>query len=515
MSQPAPSTRAAVPDEGRRGSSEADLSRPFLLGAVVVVAAAALAGVLAVGTGVSSGQADDVRRVLGTTTALSGFAVFALCRATWRQIGDRAGLWAGAAALLVGVAAAARPELAGALLGDHSPGAHALGAVSTAAMAVAPVLLGAGLVPGLGRFRISAAGLVAGALAAVGLLSLVLAAADSVARSLTVAQLTSGEGAPRAMGGVLVAAAWLALAIGYTVRGLRRRWLHTWVGPMLFALTLSGLGAGAAGGDNGWAVGAAVLEAVGMVWAVVGCHLELTRAYEDQTLQLFDSTLEAETAEVRERVQAANLRARRHDLINAITAIDGAAVILEREFERLSDGDRQMLAGVFGSGAARLLRLINQEGAGESHVSLAAAAADVAKDPAWAEEVELDVTPDLVAAGSAGETAEALRQLVDYAYRRAPGSPMTLRGERDGEWVVLRVEDRGPTMPRQLRRTVTEPESRWAPGREEAIGLRVAARLMRGQGGDLWVEARPGGGSSFGICLPAASGNNGDAGADD
>jgi signal transduction histidine kinase len=70
-------------------------------------------------------------------------------------------------------------------------------------------------------------------------------------------------------------------------------------------------------------------------------------------------------------------------------------------------------------------------------------------------------------------------------------------------------------MPRQLRRTVTDPDSRHEPARDDDMGVRLAGRLMRGQGGDLWVEARPGGGTSFGICLPAMASGDGGAGATD
>jgi two-component system osmolarity sensor histidine kinase EnvZ len=125
------------------------------------------------------------------------------------------------------------------------------------------------------------------------------------------------------------------------------------------------------------------------------------------------------------------------------------------------------------------------------------------------------VTPDLLAVGSAEETAEALRQLVDYASQRSRSGLVTLRGDRDGRWVILRVEDDGPTMPRELRRTLTDPDARREPGREDAMTVRVAARLMREQGGDLWIEPRPGGGTSFGICLPAITGGGEDAGAAD
>lgn len=500
---PAPPVPRAAGEErhGARRPAPVDarVSRPLVAGATLVLAGAVLVTVFAAGHRVDTARADDTRRVLDTATALCGIAVFALCRATWRQIGDRAALWAGTAALVVAVAAAARPHLVGALLGDRGPDDDLLTSVSTAATAVAPLLFAAGLVPAVLRFRVRPAGLVAGALGLVATLAAVVSANPGVGPALTVTPLTRGEGVGPVAGGALVVGVWVVLATGYMVRGLRRRGLYTWGGPLLFALTLAGVAAGAAGPDNGWAVGAGVLGALGMVSAVIGCHSELSRTYEDQSLQLFDSALEAETAEVRERVRAADVSARRHDVINALTAIDGAAMILEREFERLSGSDREKLAKVVGSGTNRLRRLIGQEsGADASQVSLADTAAEVARDG-----LQVDVVPDLVGTGSPGETAEAMRQLLEYAHRRAPGRPLTVRGERDGDWVVLRVDDRGPTMPRQLRRTIAGNDRRPVPGEDDAMGLRVAAKLMRAQGGDLWVEPRPGGGTSFGICLPA------------
>jgi two-component system, OmpR family, sensor histidine kinase KdpD len=277
---------------------------------------------------------------------------------------------------------------------------------------------------------------------------------------------------------------------------------------------VSGLAAGATTGGSGWRVGAAVLETIGALIAAVWCYLDLTRVFEDQTLQLSDSEVEAVTADARERVRTALMRSQHHDLVNAITAIDGAASILERDFDKLSGRDRETLAGVLGSGTARLRRLLEQEEAVPGQVSLAETAAAVAKNPAWHQYLEVDVGADLLAAGSAGETTEAVRQLVDFAFRRAPDSPVTIRGERDGDWAVLRVEDRGPTVPREVRRTMVDPDPRRGPGREDSREVRVAARLMRDQGGDLWVEARPGGGSSFGVCLPSAPATERGAGGD-
>ena len=496
-------------------STGTDLSRPFVIGATVILLATAAVALLARRAEIEAGHVVSIRTVAGTGTVLSALGVFVLSRATWRQIGDRAALWAGCGALVIGVAATSRSEILGALLGDWSPDEEWLTAVSAAGLAVAPLLFGAGLVPRLGRLPLGAASLTGGALAVVAALATMFYAAPDLGTALSVSQLTRGEGLGGVLGGIAVLAVWLGLAVGYTVRGLGRRWLYTWAGLMLFALTLSALAAGAAGPTNSWAVGAVLIECIGVLLAMVGSHFELTRAYENQALELIDSALEAETAEVRARVRAGAVSAQRHDLVNAIMAIDGAAVILEREFDRLSPDDREMLAGVVGSGTARLRRLLAQDTTGSAPVSMADTAARIADDPAWSTQLKLDVTPDLLATGSAAETAEAVRQLVDYASRRSRSGPVTLRGDRDGRWVVLRVEDDGPTMPRELRRTLTDPDARREPGREDAMSVRVAARLMREQGGDLWIEPRPGGGTSFGICLPAITAGNEDDGAVD
>jgi signal transduction histidine kinase len=378
-----------------------------------------------------------------------------------------------------------------------------LDAVSNAAVLGATALFAAGLLVPATTRRVRPLPLLGAAAVAVALVAVAFRASPGLQSSLSVAQLTGADGLADVAGGLLVTAVWVLIAAGYTVRGVGG-WRYTWAGLLLFALTLSGLVAGAARPGDPWSVGAPALEALGMLWAVVACHLQLDRLHDEQRDRLHDSELEAETAEVRERLRAATSRTRRHDLVNAITAIDGAAMILEREFDRLSASDREVLASVLGSGTERLRQLLGQEGLHDS-VSLADTAAMVAEEPGWHDRVELDLTPGLLATGSPEETAEALRQLMAYACNRAPTGPVTVRSERDGEWAVLRVEDRGPTMSRDERRTVTAADGRRPPGADGGLGLQVAARLMREQGGDLWVEARPGGGSSFGICLPAAA----------
>ena len=460
----------------------------------MLAAAAALPAVAAAVDRLSAARARDLQNLLDATTALAAVAVFALCRARWRLVGERAALWAGSASLMVGVGAAARHDVFG--TGDAT-----LIAVGRAAMLIALLLFAVGLTVWWEAREIRPLMVLGASFAAAVVLTLLFRATPDLGDGLTVSQLTSTEGGLTKLRDVALAALWVALAVAYTVRGLRRRWLYTWGGLMLFALALSQL-AGAGEGNDAWAVAGSALMAVGLLVAVGGCSVELAEAYDEQRLRLLDSELDAETAEVRQRLRDASQRRRRHDVINAITTIEGAALLLEREFEALSPAERAMLTKGLGSGASRLVNLLNPE-SGSGLVRMAETAVSSAGDADWSEQVQVEVPDDLVGVGSSTETAEAVRQLLEYAHRRDPTAPVTIRGERDGEWAVLRVEDRGPTIGRQERRALVDVDGRQSSaGWNETIGVHVAARLMRAQGGDLWVEPRAGGGSSFGICLP-------------
>jgi signal transduction histidine kinase len=501
----------AATERELEGGTSTRQSRPLILGAVAIVGTSVLIAAVAGSAAVEAEQARAIGTVTGTATALCALGIFVFWRDLGRQTDDRLTLWLGTGTLVIGLAAVCRPAVLGAVLGDRGPDDRWLGAVAGAALVVVPVAFAVtlvGMVPSLRKATALGVGLLVA-------LSILFQAVPRLGKALSVSQLTADRGVASLAGGLVVLGAWLAVAAMNVAQG-SRRWPPTqaWAGLVLFGMACSQLADGEAGPGNAWGVAGGMIQAVAVAVALAGAHLELRRANEDQTVALFDTTLDAETADARERVRSAGLRARRHDLANAITAIDGAATLLEREFGRLSEADRETLAHVVGAGMARLRAMIDPSSGGTTQVSLAQTAADVAHDPDWPAPLVLEVAPDLVATGSPGETAEAVRQLVDYATRRAPG-PVTVRGERDGRWVVLRIEDRGPAMPRELRRSVADPDSRREPGREDAIGVRIAARLMRGQGGDLWVQTLPGGGTAFGICLPAIGETAGDESARD
>ncbi len=162
---------------------------------------------------------------------------------------------------------------------------------------------------------------------------------------------------------------------------------------------------------------------------------------------LFDLQLDVEVAEVRQRLESARARARRHDLLNAFTAVEGAATILTQE--TLSPPDRSKLARLLGSGLRRVRELQFAEPDG-GPAALAELIDSLAEEPDWPAgvdvpaDVDVDVACDLMVAGRRDEIAETIRQVIEHAGKRAPGGPLAIRGRRRGDRTELWVDDRGP-----------------------------------------------------------------------
>jgi signal transduction histidine kinase len=497
------SPRPFAGEDRRRAPSVVGLGRVFLAGGATIVVAAGLVALAAAGgRRLAPARAADLALALHTTTVLAGAAVYAFCLARWRLVGETAALWPGTAAAAYAVAAVGLPEVVGPLAtGDPAP---VLPAVADAGLVVTVLVLAAGVLAPPVDTRVRAGPLLAVALAAVVVLAAAFAAWPSAGRALTLQPLR-GAGTADLAAAAAVVAVWLAAATGYALRGIRRHWLYGWCGLLAFALVLAHLMAAVSDrpGDA-WSVGGDVLHAVGLLVAVAGCLAEFGRVYADQRSRLFDSELTLEAAAVEARARAASQRVRRHDVGNAILAIEGAAVVLERHVERMSDQDRATISEVLSEGLSRVRRLVRDEGRGDVQVALAETAAGVVGELGWDDRVRLDVPPDLVGTGSATHTGEAVRLLLSNADRRAPSRPVTLRGERDGRWAVLRVEDLGPAVTRTERRGLAQGIDGRAPGAwdHQGIDVLVAGRLMRDQGGDLWIEPRPGAGATFALCLP-------------
>lgn len=98
----------------------------------------------------------------------------------------------------------------------------------------------------------------------------------------------------------------------------------------------------------------------------------------------------------------------------------------------------------------------------------------------------------------------ALRKLVRNAYQAMPeGGRLRVRAEQEGEWVRVRLVDEGSGMDAETLAQAFEPlfsTREFGMG----LGLPVARSLVERQGGQLWLESRPGEGTVANLQIPAA-----------
>lgn len=127
--------------------------------------------------------------------------------------------------------------------------------------------------------------------------------------------------------------------------------------------------------------------------------------------------------------------------------------------------------------------------------------------------VTLAPAPDGVSVVGDRDAAERiLVNLLDNAAKYSPaGTGITVGVEPAGDGVIeVVVSDRGPGIPADERELIFErlyrgDRSRAAGANQGAgLGLAICRALARGQGGDVTVRDRPGGGAAFVVTLPRA-----------
>ncbi len=114
---------------------------------------------------------------------------------------------------------------------------------------------------------------------------------------------------------------------------------------------------------------------------------------------------------------------------------------------------------------------------------------------------------------------QAIDNLLENACKYGPPvAPIVVRAWREGDSVMLGVEDRGPGPPAEDRSRVFEPFFRGEHARRKGVGgaglgLAVARRIAATSGGTLDIRSRDGSGCLFYLRLPAADPGPADAAA--
>ena len=490
---------------------QSPFGRPYAL-ALLLVGVCGI--VMSFGIVVSPGwidQARELMQLLQVASLMVAIAVGGLAVSRWYLTSDAPALWIGIALLLYGVVRLGAAELAPLVIpGDE---VHQWVVWLRPASQIIVVLLlarAAMFVPVASD--ISGPKLLLSALAGLALAAMILRVVPTAATVIDGASATlpRGYGHVNQVGAMPFAFGFLA--IFFTWQGYRRRrWLFAWLGLLLLTIAIGEVTRVVAPPPiESGLLGKEVLRLVGLLLALNGATREILYTYRDSSTRLARSEYTAMTAQERIREGQAAAEERAHEARSALAAIEGATKTLEHYRDRLPPETQAALSTAVSGEIRRLQKLVSvEEPTGElAPFSLAESLAPlIASERARGVEVDVRVGGDIVAVGNAAATEQVLQTLFDNARRYAPETRVTVRASIEHDWIVLRIEDRGSGVPADqreaiFRRGVRGDAALDVPG--SGLGLYVAAKLMKEQDGELWVDERPGGGASFAVALPAA-----------
>ncbi|HLF40870.1 MAG TPA: PAS domain S-box protein [Acidimicrobiia bacterium] len=250
------------------------------------------------------------------------------------------------------------------------------------------------------------------------------------------------------------------------------------------------------------------------------CVMSGTPAGEPDGLLVVEDITEAKEAEATRRelddLKDGFLRVVSHDLQGPLAVIAQLAEHHSRNPPATSEEERRIFDRI-GAQAERLRRTVAtfldvdrlyQGGARALRrpVSLGALVDGVIQD---LNRTDHPLTVEVLggpAAVDGPQVEHILENLLDNAFRHTPaGSPVWVRVACEPEAVSITVEDAGPGVGDEMKRSVFELFRTGAGVRASTgIGLWVVKRFAELHGGSAWVEDRPGGGASFRVVLLTA-----------
>ena len=243
---------------------------------------------------------------------------------------------------------------------------------------------------------------------------------------------------------------------------------------------------------------------------------DLARTLEEMLMALDQARAETEAALERQREFVADAS---HELRTPLTSVLANLELLE---EGLAGEDAELASSALRSSrrmrrlVADLLLLARADAGRRAPrrptdlAEVARAAAAEAAPLAPDHDLELDAEPGLAVEGTPDDLHRLVLNLVENAVRHTPaGTSVRVAARRDGEAVVLVVEDDGPGIPADQRTRVFE---RFVRGPGDAgsggsgLGLAIVRAVAESHGGGVTLdEGTNGRGARFTVRLPAAT----------
>ena len=424
----------------------------------------------------------------------------------WRLVGDATALWVASALAVYAAVNIVFPDL----LRPFADTSAELTLVSVLRPASVIVVMGL-LVIGASSPRVDAGLTGRRALLCTGAITAVATATAAWSADLRVvfgpAIDVVPSGTSTAIGQIGVGGVWLALGVAFLVRA-RRDWdaIDGWIAVLLICLAEARLALAMSVHDPAWLLASQVGRLLGVSAALIGIVHELQRSFVLQRGRLLSSDAELTITLTRQATERAHAEERAHDVRSALAGIGSAAVTLERYHDDLSAEERATLARSVAAEIARLQQIVAGDGSDRSSVEVASVLEPlISCARAQGVEIRSDISPDISVWSSPTELAEVVQNLLDNARRHAPDAPVDIRAHRAGDRVDLEVSDAGPGIDPVIGDQIFERGVHGGAPGSSGLGLYVAARLARANGGDLRVASSEDGGACFTLSLPSVT----------
>ena len=283
-------------------------------------------------------------------------------------------------------------------------------------------------------------------------------------------------------------------------------------GTVVTAIRLGGQPIGSVG-VRGAALSDSVLQGLANLLAI---GLERARTQE--------AASKAEAARQSDELKSTLLDALAHEFKTPLTSIKAASTAMLSS-SMLEPEQQRELISVVDEEADRLSVLVTEAiqmariEAGRVHLErescplqeLVESALDKLRPMVQERSIDVRLAPDLPPVWVDRELIEiALRQLIDNALKYSPrDTPVSVAAESSDGRVIVSVADHGPGIPEEEQSRIFEKFYRAEASRHQipgaGLGLVIAREIIQVHGGEIWVESKPGEGSSFRFSLPIVS----------